>query len=171
MLHVYMLDCAARLVTAQDVATSAFALRIKRGFCCRLLPLILLPLGSYQPFNLRIGSGAFGLMASGDASSSAAPGERGAASPTVATEAAPQTVRPPRAEEVPVPETPQGTTRHAGKRTIGDVGKDERRKEQRGMRSPLQLPRHQLRSGSLGLCQSREMQLRPKECKEKEKDL
>ena len=34
MLHVYMLDCAARLVTAQDVATSAFALRIK-GF---LLP-------------------------------------------------------------------------------------------------------------------------------------
>ena len=53
MLHVYMLDCAARLVTAQDVAKSAFALRIKRGFCCRLLPLILLPLGSYQPFNLR----------------------------------------------------------------------------------------------------------------------
>ena len=38
MLHVYMLDCAARLVTAQDVATSAFALRIKRVFaagCCR----------------------------------------------------------------------------------------------------------------------------------------
>ena len=30
MLHVYMLDCAARLVMAQDVATSAFALRIKR---------------------------------------------------------------------------------------------------------------------------------------------
>jgi hypothetical protein len=130
MLHVYMLDCAARLVMAQDVATSAFALRIKRGFCCRLLPLILLPLGSYQPFNLRIGSGAFGLMASGDASSSAAPGERGAASPTVATEAAPQTVRPPRAEEVPVPETPQGTTR----REKNNRRRRERREEERAER-------------------------------------
>ena len=69
-------------------------------------------------------------MASGDASSSAAPGERGAASPTVATEAAPQTVRPPRAEEVPVPETPQGTTR----REKNNRRRRERREEERAER-------------------------------------
>jgi hypothetical protein len=94
-------------------------------------------------------------MASGDASSSAAPGEGRAAPPTLGTEAATPTVRPPRAEEVPVSETPQGMTRQEKN--------NRKRKEQRGTLRPLQLPRHQPQSESLGACPSREMQLRPNE--------
>ena len=86
--------------------------------CFRLLPCVVSNLWvATSPSNLRIGSGAFGLMASRGASDSAAPSaQQGAASLDVKTEAAPPTsqpaaAEPPKPEEVPVPETPQAESR------------------------------------------------------------